>query len=80
MMMSDDPWTGAKEQLNKFVTMDPRLGGELNRLNKQQAADNKLAFALQAGRVYGMRTRRCYALLKRELAKELRHPPVEHPW
>ncbi len=79
-MISDDPWASAKDRLNKFARQDSRLAGHLNNLSEQQAADNKLAFAIEAGRTYGMRARKCYNLLRRELVHDFRHPPVEAPW
>ncbi len=79
-MISYDPWASAKDRLNKFARQDSRLVGHLNDLSEQQAADDKLAFAIEAGRTYGMRTRKCYALLRQELTKDFRHPPTETAW
>ena len=42
--------------------------------------DNKLEFALEAGRVYGMRQQRYDMQLKRQLNRDYRHPPVEKMW
>ena len=48
-------WRSASERLNQFANMDPALRQELNALSRAQARDDKLAFALEAGRIYGLR-------------------------
>ena len=53
--MQFNPWATAGERLNKFVSQDPSLGRKLKELSADQARDNRLAFALEAGRVYGLR-------------------------
>ena len=60
--------------------MDQRLGRQLAELSKLQAHDNKLAFALESGRIYGLRQQKYDMVLKRELNKDYRRPPVEKMW
>jgi hypothetical protein len=52
--MFANPWASAAERLNKFVSQDRRLGGKLKELSADQAHDDKLAFALEFGRLYGL--------------------------
>ena len=79
-MYSDNPWGGAQDRFNKFARMDRQLAGHLNDLSEEQANEDKLAFALEAGRVYGMRTRKCYALSRKELVQDFSPAPVERSW
>jgi hypothetical protein len=79
-MMGQGPWAPAQEAFNKFARMDRRLAVQLGQLSKAQAHDDKLAWALESGRIYGMRQYRCQAILRKELARDWRHPPVEEPW
>ena len=74
-MYSDDPWGRAQDRFNKFARMDSQLAGRLNDLSEQQANEDKLAFALEAGRIYGLRSRKCYVLLRRELGAGLQSGP-----
>jgi hypothetical protein len=46
----------------------------------QQAADDKLATALEAGRTYGMRTHKFYYQLRRKLRREFKPAPTEAMW
>jgi hypothetical protein len=52
------------------VSQDPRLGQKLKELSADQARDSKLAFALEAGRVYGLRQQFYEMKLQRGLNKE----------
>lgn len=45
-----------------------------------QVGDDKLAFALEAGRVYGMRQQRYGMQLKKQLNLCCRMPQVEKMW
>jgi hypothetical protein len=48
-------WQSAAERLNRFAHMDPGLRYKLCALSKDEARDDKLAFKLEEGRIYGMR-------------------------
>ena len=74
-------WRSAGERLNQFASMDPSLRQELNTLSKAQARDDKLAFALEAGRIYGLRQEFYENKLKRDLARSLRRSDItEERW
>ena len=65
-------WRSAAERMNQFANMDPGLRQELNALSKAQARDDKIAFKLEEGRVYGMRQQYYDNKLRRDLARTLR--------
>ena len=74
-------WRSAAERLNQFASMDPGLRQELNALSRAQARDDKLAFALEAGRIYGLRQEFYEYKLKRDLARSLRRTDItEEHW
>jgi hypothetical protein len=61
--------------------MDPGLRHELNSLSKAEARDDKLAFRLEEGRVYGLRQEFYNNKLKRDLARSLRREDItEEHW
>ena len=74
------PWATAQQRLNKFARLDRRLAGELNELSEAQVRDEKLANALEAGRVYALRRQKYDMQLKRQLNRDCGHPPVENRW
>lgn len=78
--MQFNPWATAGERLNKFVSQDPSLGQKLKELSTDQARDNKLAFALEAGRVYGLRQQYYDMKLQRGLNKETEQEHTEENW
>jgi hypothetical protein len=73
-------WPGAAEQLNNWARVDRSLGAKLAELSEDQSHQNKLAWALESGRTYGMRQQKCQMLQKRQLNKEFAHPAVEAMW
>ena len=74
-------WPAAAEQLNNWARVDRSLGAKLAELSEDQSHQNKLAWAIESsGRTYGMRQQKCQMLQKRQLNKELVHPPVETMW
>ena len=74
-------WQTAAERLNRFANMDPGLRQELNTLSKAQARDDKIAFALEAGRIYGLRQEFYEYKMKRDLARSLRREDItEEHW
>lgn len=60
--------------------MDRQLAHRLNNLSEHQAHEDKLALAIEEGRVYGLRQQKYGMTLKRELNHEYRKAPVEHAW
>jgi len=73
-------WMTASERMNRFARMDTSLVRQLNDLSEHQARENKLAFAIESGRIYGLRAQKCNMHLKRELNREWHSPPGEHSW
>ena len=74
-------WRSAAERLNEFASLDPSLRSELNTLSKAQSRDDKLAFKLEEGRIYGLRQEYYDMKLKRDLARTLRRDdPTEEHW
>ena len=76
--MSD--WRTASERFNKFVRQDHNLGVQLANLSKEQARNDKIAFKLEEGRIYGLRQQYYDFILQRGLAADMRKPPVESHW
>ena len=78
--MSAD-WRSASERLNEFASLDPSLRHELNSLSKAQSRDDKLAFKLEEGRIYGLRQEYYDMKLKRDLIRTLRREDItEQHW
>ena len=74
-------WRSAAERMNQFANMDTALRQELNALSEAQARDDKLAFALEEGRIYGLRQEFYQYKLKRDLARSLRRENItEEHW
>ena len=79
-MMGAGPWGTAQEAFNKNARLDRRLAGQLADLSEELAATDKLAQAIESGRVYGLRQQKYAMRLKKELNKDYRHPQTEHMW
>jgi len=75
-----DPWATAAQRMNKFVSQDHELGKRLASLSMDQAQNEKVAFALEMGRIYGLRTQYYEMALQRGLVKELKQPLTEAMW
>ena len=74
-------WRSAAERLNQFAHMDPGLRQELNNLSKAEARNDKLAFKLEEGRIYGMRQQYYDNKLRRDLAMTLKRADItEEHW
>ena len=74
-------WQTAAERLNRFAHMDPSLRAERGALSKAEARDDKLAFKLEAGRIYGLRQEYYDNKLKRDLGRTLRRDGItEEHW
>ena len=76
-MSGPGPWAPAGETFNRFARMDRHLARKLNALSEQQAYDEKLASAIESGRVYGLRTQALQMHCKKYLNADMRDPPVE---
>jgi hypothetical protein len=74
-------WQTAAERLNRFAHMDPGFRHELNALSMAEARDDKIAFKLEEGRIYGLRQEFYGNKLKRDLARSLRREDItEEHW
>ena len=74
-------WRSAAERLNEFASLDPSLRHELNSLSKAQSRDDKLAFKLEEGRIYGLRQEYYGMKLQSDLVRTLRREDVtEEHW
>jgi hypothetical protein len=58
--------------------MDRSLCGQLSKLSQQQASQNKLAFAIEAGRCYGLQQQYYQMILRKQLNRE--KPHIQGPW
>jgi len=79
-MLDPGPWGTAASLYNRNVSLDRRLAGRLNTLSEDQANTDKLAFAIESGRVYGLRQQKYGMVLKKQLNRQWRHPPVQAMW
>ena len=78
--MSAD-FRNAAERMHQFAHMDPNLRRDLNSLSKGQSRDDKIAFKLEEGRIYGLRQEYYDMKLKRDLVRFLRRDdPTEEHW
>ena len=77
---TSDPWASASQKLSQFARTDTSVAKRLNRLGETQAHQTKLAFAIEEGRIYGLRQEKLNNILRRQLEKAMRRPPVQNPW
>ena len=77
---SDDPWDSVQVRINKFARTDHQQGSQLKQLTGQRSLENKLAFAVEAGRIYGLRQQKYNFILKKELNRDWRHAPTQNAW
>ena len=74
-------WRSAAERLSDFTRVDPSLRKGLNSVAQAQARDDKIAFKLEEGRVYGLRQEYYNYKLRRDLARSLgREDITEEHW
>ena len=76
--MSD--WQTASERLNRYVRQDHNLRVQLATLTEEQARNDKIAFKLESGRVYGLRQQYYDFILERALTRNMQKPPLESHW
>ena len=80
LLDTDNPWMTASERLCKYARQDRNLSRQLCELSKLQASQNKLAFAIEAGRTFGMRQEKYDHILQSQLARQWRNPPLQPHW
>ena len=74
-------WQTASDRFNHLRGLDADLQRDLTRLSKAQSRDDKLAFALEEGRTYGVRQQYYENASKRNLARILKVSDVtEEHW
>ena len=78
--MQTSSWMTASERLNQFAHMDTNLGKRLAELSAQDAYENKMTYALESGRIYGLRQEKYDHILRRQITKDWQNPPVERMW
>jgi len=72
--VSASPFGGIAERANNFARQDRVLARHLGALSEQEAMDSKLAAAIEAGRVYGIRQQKYDMLLKKQVNQQAKHP------
>ena len=75
-MQSDNQWATAAGRLNKHVDQNNRLGRHLSELSQQMSNESKIAFRLEEGRIYGLMAQKYNMLLKKQLTRQWKKPPV----
>ena len=75
---TDDPWQPAQAHFNKFARLDHSLGQQLQLLSKRQAQDDRMAEALELGRIYGLQAQNYDMILKRQLNRM--KPETQEMW
>ena len=78
--MQTSSWMTASEKLSRFAPMDTTLGKRLAALSAQDAHENKMTYALESGRIYGLRQEKYDHILRRQIHKDWQNPPVERMW
>ena len=79
-MQSSSPWQTAPERFNRHVSQDPRLGRALLDTSKQLSQESKIAFRIDEGRQYNLQADKYNMVLKKQLARQWKHPPVQNSW
>ena len=77
--MSSD-WSNASDRMNQYVRQDNALGHRLAHLSKQESRNEKIAFKLESGRLYGLRQQYYDFILQRQLGKEMQKEHTEPHW
>ena len=78
--MQTSSWMTANERLNRFAPMDTTLGKRLAALSAQNADETKMTYALESGRIYGLRQENYDHILRRQIHKDWQNPPGERMW
>ena len=75
---TDDPWQPARAHFNKFTWLDRSLGQRLRLLSQRQAQDDRMAEAIELGRIYGLQAQYYDMMLKRQLNRM--KPETQEMW
>ena len=74
--MSANPFPTAAEYMNRNVSLSRGLSDRLRVLSATQAREEKIEYALEEGRCFGMRKARTELMQQRSLNKLLRGDPL----
>ena len=75
---TDDPWQPAQARFNKFARLDHSLGERLRLLTQRQAQYNKMAEAIELGRIYGLQAQKYDMTLKSQFNRI--RPETQEIW
>ena len=75
---TDDPWQPARAHFNKIARLDHSLGERLRLLSQRQAQDDRMAEAIELGRIYGLQAQNYDMILKRQLNRM--KPETQEMW
>ena len=78
--MQTSSWMTASERLNQFAPMDTTLGKRLAALSLQDADENKMTYALESGRIYGLRQEKYDHILRRQIHQDWQQKRAEILW
>ena len=70
----DDTWIPLNQRVGLHVQQDPNLGREIAELTKRGSYEEKLATALEEGRVFGLRQQMFEMHLRQQLTRLCRRP------
>ena len=76
----DDPWIPLSQRVGRHVQQDPRLGRELAELSKRSSYEEKLATALEEGRIFGLRQQVFDMHLRQQLNQLCQRPLAQKMW
>ena len=74
--MSANPFPTAAENMNRNVSLSRGLSDRLRALSATQAREEKIEYAIEEGRCFGMRKARAELMQQRSLNKLLRGDPL----
>jgi hypothetical protein len=73
-----DPWATIADRMNRDARIDRNLATELKDLSVEQSRTDKLATALEEGRIYGLRQAKYNHILRAQLMRE--KVPMQEHW
>ena len=74
-----DPWCGAPDSLWRNNNLDPQRFATRESLCQREAKEQKIAEAIESGRIYGMRTQKIEQLRQHKLEAVLQRVTIVSP-
>ena len=74
-----DPWCAAPDSLWRNNNLDPHRFGVREALCQREAREQKVAEAIEAGRIYGMRTQKIQQIRQQKLEAVLQRVTLVSP-